>query len=81
MEEIYPEAENLVMEEDEQPIEVPIIAPVKPKEFDIVEKSIPETNFNYEFVQTLMDNPKLIRNFALVGHLHHGKSSLMDMFI
>ena len=28
-----------------------------------------------------MDTPELIRNVALVGHLHHGKTSFMDCLI
>lgn len=28
-----------------------------------------------------MDNPNLIHNVALVGHLHHGKTSVMDMLV
>ena len=28
-----------------------------------------------------MDEPSLIRNVALVGHLHHGKTSIMDCLI
>ena len=35
MDEVYPEAENLIMEEDAQRIEEPIVAPVKIKDFDI----------------------------------------------
>lgn len=32
-------------------------------------------------MQTMMENPEIIRNVAFVGHLHHGKSSMMDMFV
>lgn len=46
MEEVYPEAETLIMEEDIQPITEPIIAPIKAKDFDIVEKEIPEFTFS-----------------------------------
>jgi hypothetical protein len=28
-----------------------------------------------------MTNPELVRNVAVVGHLHHGKTSVMDMFV
>lgn len=38
MDEVYPEAENLVMEEDAQRIEEPIVASVKTKDFDIQDK-------------------------------------------
>ncbi len=34
-----------------------------------------------EFLATLMTNPELVRNVAVVGHLHHGKTSVMDMFV
>jgi U5 small nuclear ribonucleoprotein component len=34
-----------------------------------------------EFLATLMSNPELVRNVAVVGHLHHGKTSVMDMFV
>lgn len=29
----------------------------------------------------LMNHPDLIRNIAIVGHLHHGKTSFVDMLI
>lgn len=81
MEEVYPEAEVLIQEEDVQPITKPIIEPIKSKDFDLVEKDVPETNYSLEYLKSLMKNQELIRNVALVGHLHHGKTSLMDMFV
>lgn len=29
----------------------------------------------------LMENPELIRNIAIAGHLHHGKTNLLDCLI
>jgi hypothetical protein len=29
----------------------------------------------------MMDHPQLIRNIAMIGHLHHGKTTLMDLFV
>lgn len=75
------EAEVLVQDEDTQPLETPIIAPVKAKNFAIVEKAMPETTFDYKFLAGLMDHPKLVRNLCLVGNLHAGKTSLMDLFV
>jgi len=39
---------------------------------------LPETTYNMEFLADLMDSAELIRTVALVGQLHHGKSSFMD---
>jgi len=29
----------------------------------------------------MMKNPKLIRNICVAGHLHHGKTLLLDLLI
>lgn len=33
------------------------------------------------FMTDLMDNTDLIRNVALIGHLHHGKTSFVDCLV
>lgn len=33
------------------------------------------------YMSDLMNHPDLIRNIAVVGHLHHGKTSFVDMLI
>eukprot|EP01138_Halocafeteria_seosinensis_P015966 gb/GECG01016294.1/.p1 GENE.gb/GECG01016294.1/~~gb/GECG01016294.1/.p1 ORF type:complete len:994 (+),score=128.14 gb/GECG01016294.1/:1-2982(+) len=80
-EEVYPEAETLVQEEDTQDISEPVIAPVKTKTFSVLEKETPKTTYKSEFLALLMSSPHLIRNVAFVGHLHHGKTSIMDLLI
>lgn len=75
------EAEILIQDEDTQPLETPIIAPIKAKNFAIVEKELPKTSFDYKFLAGLMDHPHLIRNMCLIGNLHSGKTSLMDLFV
>eukprot|EP00761_Pharyngomonas_kirbyi_P000852 gb/GECH01000853.1/.p1 GENE.gb/GECH01000853.1/~~gb/GECH01000853.1/.p1 ORF type:complete len:1021 (+),score=214.98 gb/GECH01000853.1/:1-3063(+) len=80
--EVYGEdVETLVEDEDTQPISEPIIAPVKVKVADFVEKKVPETTYKKEFMVGLMSHLDMVRNVSLVGHLHHGKTSLMDMLI
>ena len=79
--ELFPDAENLVMEEDAQPISVPIIAPKKENKLDLFETKMPNLNFNLEFLAHLMTKPKLVRNIAIVGSLLHGKTTFMDIFI
>jgi len=78
---IFAGAEVRVQEEDTQPLETPILKPIKDKVHELIEKELPKTTFNYEFVGLLMDSPKLIRNVALVGHLHHGKTTFVDMLV
>ncbi|XP_015920056.1 116 kDa U5 small nuclear ribonucleoprotein component [Parasteatoda tepidariorum] len=80
--EVYgPDVETIVQEEDTQALTEPIIAPVKRKKFSYVEQDLPITKYNLEFLADLMDNTDLIRNVAVVGHLHHGKTSFVDCLI
>lgn len=77
--EVYgPDVETLVQEEDEQPLTEPIIKPVNKKRFALVEQELPETTYDMEFLADQMDNPELIRNVALVGNLHSGKTNFID---
>ena len=69
------------MEEDAQPLEVPIIAPIVDKKFESQTKAPLKTTWTNEFMAVLMSNPELVRNVAVVGHLHHGKTTLMDMLV
>lgn len=80
--EVYGEGvETLVQEEDAQPLTEPIIAPVKVRKWAIEEKGLPETRFDRGFLVNMMSFPKMIRNVAVVGHLHHGKTALLDMLV
>ncbi|PTU23778.1 hypothetical protein P175DRAFT_0519807 [Aspergillus ochraceoroseus IBT 24754] len=75
------EVETLVQEEDAQPLSEPIIAPVTQKKFSIEETELPPVFFSREFMTDLLSFPDQIRNVALVGHLHHGKTAFMDMLV
>ena len=52
-----------------------------PSNFQVAEQELPETTYNMEFLADLMDSAELIRSVALVGHLHHGKTSFMDCLL
>ncbi len=80
-EEVYPEAETLVQDEDTQPLTQPILAPHKVKTFSLLDREPPATSAKPEFMAGLMSTPTLIRNVAVVGHLHHGKTTLLDTLI
>ena len=73
--------ETLVQEEDAQPLTQPIIAPVEQKKFSIEEADLPPVFFDRSFMTDLMNYPEQIRNVALAGHLHHGKTAFMDMLV
>ncbi|KAF6748416.1 Calreticulin family-domain-containing protein [Ephemerocybe angulata] len=75
--------ETLVQEEDAQPLTEPIIAPVKMRKWTVEEKDMPETRFDKRpsFLLNMTAFPEMIRNVAVVGHLHHGKTALLDMLV
>ncbi|THH33133.1 hypothetical protein EUX98_g1015 [Antrodiella citrinella] len=75
------DVETLVQEEDAQPLTEPIIAPVKVRKWVVEEKDLPETRFDKSFLLNMTAFPEFVRNVAVVGHLHHGKTALMDMLV
>ncbi|KAB8230143.1 hypothetical protein ETB97_010156 [Aspergillus alliaceus] len=75
------EVETLVQEEDTQPLSEPIVAPVQQRKFAIEEAELPPVHFSREFMTDLLNFPDQIRNVAIVGHLHHGKTAFMDMLV
>jgi len=80
-EEVYGDAEALVQLEDTQPLTDPIITPVQSKNFDLLEKKLPETTFDFNFLAAMMDKPNLVRNIAFLGAMHHGKTLFMDQLV
>ncbi|KAF8633597.1 hypothetical protein AX15_001389 [Amanita polypyramis BW_CC] len=80
--EIYgADVETIVQEEDAQPLSEPIIAPIKVRKWTVEEKGMPETRFDKGFLLNMTAFPEMVRNVAVVGHLHHGKTALMDMLV
>ena len=73
--------ETMVQEEDTQPLSQPIIAPVVQKKFVVQEADLPPVHYERDFMTDLMNFPEDIRNIAFAGHLHHGKTALMDMLV
>ncbi|KIW23520.1 uncharacterized protein PV07_11712 [Cladophialophora immunda] len=75
------EVETLVQEEDAQPLTQPIIAPVTQKKFQVQEADLPPVHYSREFMTDLLNFPEGIRNIAVAGHLHHGKTAFVDMLV
>lgn len=76
-----PDVETLVQEEDTQTLQQPIVEPVVHKKFTVEEEDLPKVWFDRGFMTDIMQFPEQVRNIALVGHLHHGKTSVMDMLV
>ncbi|KAJ2391795.1 hypothetical protein GGI05_002845, partial [Coemansia sp. RSA 2603] len=86
----YPSAEQvfgedveiLVQEEDAQALDEPIIAPIKTRKFTVGDADdLPQTTYAKEFLVDLLGHPSFVRNLAVVGHLHHGKTTLVDLLV
>ena len=80
-EEVYPGVRAVTLDEDAQELEEPIIKPIRTKNFSVLEKDQPKLKYSSEFMTTLMHSPALIRSVALLGHLHHGKTSFVDTLV
>lgn len=79
--EVYPGVRTVTLDEDAQDIDEPIIKPIKIKNFSVLEKDAPSLHYSAEFISSLMNNPRLIRNVAIMGHFHHGKTIFTDTLI
>ena len=75
------ETELLVMEEDAQTIETPLVEPVKIKSYSKHMDKIPRTTYSTAFLTSLMDSPPLLRHVAIIGNLHHGKTLFVDLLV
>ena len=43
-----PDVETIVQEEDAQPLDIPLIEPIKKKKFHLKEQNLPQTTFDTE---------------------------------
>lgn len=80
-EEVYKGAETMVQDEDAQPLTTPMVEPLKEYTFEKLERQIPKTTFSFKYLANLTTKPQRIRNIAICGALHHGKTLLMDMLV
>ena len=80
-EEVYPGVRTVTLDEDAQGIEEPIIKPIRTKNFSVLEKEQPNLVYSTEFMTALMNTPSLIRNIAVLGNFHHGKTLFLDTLI
>ena len=79
--EVYPGVRTVTLDEDAQDIDEPIIKPIRVKNFSVLEKEQPVLNYSNDFMTSLMNTPNLIRNIAVLGNFHHGKTLFVDTLV
>lgn len=85
----YGEAvEVLVETENTQLFNEPLVKPNEPKSkgseyslFSQLKKNMPQTKYDRQYMLDLLSLPERIRNVAVIGPLHSGKTSLVDLMI
>lgn len=75
------DVETLVQEEDTQPLSEPIVKPLDTRRYTIEDDELPSTRYDRSFMLQCMSNPDFMRNIAVVGDFHHGKTALIDMLV
>lgn len=80
-------AETVVIDSNQVPEELPVIQPVLQNKLHVefkaeAEEDLPTTTYSREYMlQLANDLPERIRNVAVVGNLHSGKTSLIDTLV
>ena len=80
MEEVYRGVEVLIEEEDAQAITDPLVKEKIEKKIDLRIPQ-PRTVYSQQFLIDMLKNPSSIRNVALIGTLHHGKTQMLDTLL
>ncbi|CAI4045814.1 hypothetical protein SUVZ_11G0440 [Saccharomyces uvarum] len=78
----------LIETENTQSIETPLVEPVAQRTklqehtiFTQLKKNIPKTKYDRNYMLSMADIPERIRNVGIIGPLHSGKTSLMDLLV
>lgn len=76
-----PSVETIIASVDTKSLNEPIVEPNVEKKFLIEERNLPHTDYSKEYMWRLTFLPERVRNVALCGNLHAGKTSLLDMLV
>lgn len=76
---MYPGAEIMIEQEDRQTLETPLVSTEAEKCHDYEEHL--QTYYESQYLFDLLKNSNSTRNVCVAGHLHHGKSVLMDSLV
>lgn len=78
----FPEnVETIIATSDAMLIDEPILKPEKVKKFVLEEDELPFTTYSKEYLWETTKIPERVRNVALCGNLHSGKTRLLDLLI
>lgn len=82
------DVEVLVETEDNQDPSIPLVEVandhVKGPEYTVfthLRKNVPSTTYDREYMMAMLAIPERIRNVAVIGPLHSGKTSLVDLMV
>lgn len=82
------EVEVLVEMEDSQAIDRPLVQPhlerTKGAEYSVfthLERNLPKTIYERNYMLGMLEAPERTRNIAVIGPLHSGKTSLVDLLV
>lgn len=75
------DVETIIATTDAQDITKPIVEPSEVEKFKIEEKSLPETSYSKQYMWNIAQVPSRVRNIAICGGLHSGKTSFVDMLV
>ena len=82
------EVEVLIETENKQSAKTPLVEPVAERTklqehtiFTQLKKNGPKTRYNRDYMLSMADIPERIINVGVIGPLHSGKSSLMDLLV
>ncbi|QID86291.1 hypothetical protein GRS66_008911 [Saccharomyces pastorianus] len=82
------DVEVLIETENTQSTETPLVEPVAQRTklqehtiFTQLKKNIPKTKYDRDYMLSIADIPERIRNVGIIGPLHSGKTSLVDLLV
>ncbi|KAH3662387.1 hypothetical protein OGAPHI_005639 [Ogataea philodendri] len=75
------DVETVIATTDAKDISEPIVEPEVERNFKIEETELPETFYSKDYMWKLSYLPERVRNIALVGGLHSGKTAFLDMLV
>ncbi len=75
------DVETIIATSDAKRLDEPIVEPQVEKNFMLEEEELPPTSYSKEYMWELSKIQEKVRNVALCGNIHSGKTSILDMLI